>query len=150
MESKHMQTTPHHLWVCKGYVPVTPQASLTTFMQQFESIGSHQMQVIKTPHTASSLGKKKTKPGASSCTTAHGSYPPLSSISLAVIGCVLKRSLVLRPPPGPPGRYRRGRRRPPSEPGATARSREDAAARPASGQLVSTQTEQEEGGEEVC
>lgn len=37
-------------------------------------------------------------------TTAHSPYPLLSSISLAVIGCVLKRSLVLRPPPDPPGR----------------------------------------------
>lgn len=39
------------------------------------------------------------------------------------------------------------RRRPPSEPGFTARSREDVA-RPASGQLVSTQTEREEEREE--
>ena len=36
--------------------------------------------------------------------TAHSPSPPLSCISLAVIGCVLKRSLFLRPPPDTPGR----------------------------------------------
>lgn len=53
------------------------------------------------------------------------SYPPLASTSLAVIGCVLKRSPDLRPLLDPPGKYRRARRRPPSEPSFTARSREN-------------------------
>lgn len=68
------------------------------------------------------------------------SYPLLSSTSSAVIGCVLKRSTVLRPPPGPEGRYRLVRRRTPSYPGFTARSREDAA-RPASEQLAGNKGE---------
>lgn len=60
------------------------------------------------------------------------SYPLLCSTSSAVIGCVLKRSPVLRPPEG---RYRRARRRTPSGPGFTARSREHVV-RPVSGQLA--------------
>ena len=63
------------------------------------------------------------------------SHPLLSSTSSAVIGCVLKRSPLLRVPPGPEGRYRLVRRRTPSYPGFTARSREDVA-RPASEQLA--------------
>lgn len=68
------------------------------------------------------------------------SYPLLSSTSSAVTGCVLKRSPLLRPPPGPEGRYRLVRRRMPSYPGFMARSREDVV-RPASEQLAGNKGE---------
>lgn len=100
-EGEDMQTTPPAGIYVKGASPATPQPKWTKH--------SNPKHCNKTTANHSVLFGKKITSRCILCractpTTAHSPYPLLSSISLAVIGCVLKRSLVLRPAPGPPGR----------------------------------------------